>query len=345
MSNSPLVSVLLPFYNSEKYLKSAIQSILQQTYFNFELLLLDDGSTDGSLNIAKEFAQQDARIQVHHHSNMGLCKTLQKGVELVKGKYIARMDGDDIALPQRFELQVNYLEKHPNCVALGTALTIIDPENDVLCMPEITQEHEQLVAELLQWKGSRICHPTVMMRTDVVQAVGGYVQEYHFEDVDLFLRLAKQGKLANLSERLLQYRWHIGSVSHTRNHARINEIKRSILNKASAELGLSIPELHQESSKCTTSTSNTKNHSATPAKYTADYEAYCKWCLVARQSGFYGSSLKYLIRAFQSKPFTAKSYWLLLGFLLGEQTASRFWNSLIGVKRSVQQFQQFMIRA
>lgn len=332
-SNTPLVSVLLPFYNSEKYLKSAVQSILQQSYYNFELLLLDDGSTDNSLIIAKDFAQYDTRIEVYKHSNIGLCKTLQKGVEIAKGKYIARMDSDDIARPKRLELQVNYLEKHSDCVALGTALTIIDPEGKKLCQPDITQEHEQLVAELFQWKGPRICHPTVMMRTEAVRAVGGYLQEYHFEDVDLFLRLAKQGKLANLPNRLLEYRWHISSISHTRDHTRLQQIRQLILNKAASELNLIVPELQNEATEQTKFESSTETSFVISTNYSEDYEAYCRWCLIAQQSRFYITSWKYLIRAIRSKPFAAKSYWLLINYLFREQTACRFWNFLTAIKQ------------
>lgn len=341
MIDSPIISVILPFYNNERYLEAAIKSILKQTYRSFELLLLDDGSTDASLAIAQKYAQIDPRVKVHHHANMGLCRTLQKGVSLATGKYIARMDGDDIADPKRFELQMDYLEQNPDCVALGTALTVIDPDGDVICEPDITQEHEQLVKELLQWQGSRICHPTVMMRTELIRLVGGYTQEYHFEDVDLFLKLAKHGKLANLPDRLLWYRWHISSITYTRNPAIIREIKQTIYQRAIKQLQLS-------SLANATSLSLQNLESSSPAQvktYDPEYEAYCKWCVIARESKFYHSSFKYLLKIFKSKPFVPKTYWAMINFILGEQTGSAIWEILLIIKNRFVNIQRFMLKA
>ena len=341
MNVNPVISVILPFYNNQKYLANAIESILNQTYKNFELLLLDDGSTDDSLKIALKYADSDPRVKVHHHANMGLCKTLQKGVNLSTGQYIARMDGDDIAHPQRFELQINYLQQNPDCVVLGTALTVIDPDGDIIDQPKITLEHEKLVAELLQWRGSRICHPTVMMRTELIKLVGGYTQEYHFEDVDLFLKLAQHGKLANLSERLLFYRWHVTSISYTRNAAKIREIKQTIYNRVITELQL--PTLDQETNLY--SPSFVESASLVNVKsYDPEYEAYCKWCIIAREAKFYHSSFKYLRKIFQSQPLAAKTYWVILNFLLGKQTGSAIWQGLLMIKKIFMKNPLFMVK-
>ena len=315
MNEAPLISVLLPFYNSERYLDSAIFSILNQTCTVFELILLDDGSSDRSLAIATQIAQLDSRVKVHHHPNMGLCRTLQKGVDLAQGKYIARMDADDIAHPERFEHQLAYLEQHPNCVLLGTAITVIDPDNDKLHLPSVSPDHNTILSELLSWKGARICHPTVMMRTDIVRAVGGYTQEYHYEDIDLFLKLAQYGTLANLPERLLNYRWHLSSISHTRNYEKIAEIERKI---SRMYQGGAI----QQKISCTVESS-----------YFTAYESYCRWLILARRSGFWRSSLKYLFKIMINQPLAPKSYWILLNVILGEQSASAFWNRLLAIKR------------
>jgi glycosyltransferase involved in cell wall biosynthesis len=317
MNPLPLVSVLLPVYNGEKYLESAIESILNQTYSHFEVLLLDDGSTDQSLAIASTWAQQDARIQVHHHANRGLCQTLQKGVNLAQGKYIARMDADDIAHPERLERQVHYLEQHSDCVALGSAITVIDPENDRIVQPSVSQNHGAIVAELLSWQGARICHPTVMMRTEAVKAVGGYTQEYHYEDVDLFLKLAQRGTLANLPERLLDYRWHLSSISHTRNLARAAEIEQKISQIYQGDGARVLKSRPVDSSYFTT------------------YESYCRWSILARRSGFWRSSLKYLLRILISKPLTVKSYWILIHIILDESLASSVWNRMLALKHRI----------
>jgi glycosyltransferase involved in cell wall biosynthesis len=313
MSHLPLVSVLLPVYNGKKYLESAIGSILNQTYTNFEVILLDDGSSDNSLAIADRWASQDPRIQVYHHANQGLCQTLQKGVNLAKGKYIARMDADDIAHPERFERQVKYLEQQLDCVVLGTAITVIDPEGDRITQPAVSQDHESIVSELLNWTGARICHPTVMMRTESVKAVGGYTQEYHYEDIDLFLKLSQHGTLANLLERLLSYRWHLSSISHTRDQTKIADIEYKI-----SQTYQGCVQPHQVSCPV--------------ASYFTTYESYCRWAILARRSGFWRSSLKYLFRVLGSQPLKPKSYWALFHVMLGESIASSLWNSLLVIK-------------
>ncbi|MGG6263562.1 glycosyltransferase family 2 protein [Leptolyngbya sp. AN03gr2] len=310
----PLVSVLFPVYNAEKYLKSAIDSILKQTYSNFELILLDDGSTDQSFAIASQFAQQDARVQLSHHVNMGLCRTLQKGVSLAQGKYIARMDADDIAHPERFERQVAYLEAHPTCVVLGTAITVIDPENDKIDLPQVSQDHDTILAELLSWTGPRLCHPTVMMRTESVKAVDGYTQDYHYEDIDLFLKLSQIGTLANLPERLLNYRWHLSSITHTRNQAKIRAIQDKLCQTYPGSVMQPAPTCPIAS------------------VYYSPYESYCRWLILAHRSGFWRSSLKYLFRVLFSHPLTPKSYWALIIVLVGEKTAATCWNWLLAIK-------------
>jgi len=339
MTDIPLISVILPFYNTEKYLNLAIQSIIDQTYSNFELLLLDDGSTDNSREIALKYAEIDPRVKVHHHANMGVCRTLQKGVGLANGKYIARMDGDDIAHPQRFELQVNFLENNPTCVAVGTALIVIDPDGDVLCKPQITEDHDTLVRELLQWQGSRICHPTVMMRTEAVKAVGGYTQEHYFQDVDLFLKLATKGKLANLPERLLWYRFHIASVTQNRNYAKVNAAREAVYNRAVIALKYSL-ETTEKFLPLPSSINSAKYQNI--STYPQEYEAHCMWCLVARESGFYHTSLKYLIRIFQSKPFTSKTYWVIINFIFGKEKGSAIWQGLLRIKKLVMNNTIFM---
>ena len=337
MLNPPLVSVLLPVYNGEKYLDQAVQSILNQTYRNFELILLDDGSSDCSLKIAQTYADTDKRVRVYSHENMGLCRTLQKGVSLSLGKYIARMDADDIALPERFEQQVKYLESNPSCVVLGAGTIVIDPQDNLLYAPELTQGHEKILLELLQWKGSRICHPTVMMRTETVRAVGGYVQEYHYEDIDLFLKLAKVGKLENLPQKLLKHRLHLNSVCHTRNDLELNEIKQKIYLDAIKNLNISVDFCEQNGL--------TLPQPIDTSEYYSEYEVYRRWSVLARRSGFYITSLKYVYKAFANKPFKTKTYWTLLYCLFGEKYSSLVWNILLKAKQNIFKRKTFITQA
>jgi len=327
MKGEPLVSVLLPFYNAEKYLGVAIESILNQTYSHFELLLLDDGSSEQSLKIAEHYAKQDTRIKVYHHENMGVCGTLQRGVSLAQGKYIARMDADDIACPERFQQQLHYLEQNPDCVVLGTRTVVVDPENQILYSPQVSTGHEEILKELLQWRGSRLCHPTVMMPTEAVKAVGGYTQEYMNDDIDLFLKLTKSGKFANLPEPLLRHRVHLSSVCHTRDESEVDRIKKRIYFDAIANLSLSQEFL--EANQITPPTSSLASD------YYSAYEVYRRWCLLARRSGFYRSSLKYCYKTFVNQPFQAKTYWTLFHCLMGEHYGSALWKFLMNIRQTL----------
>lgn len=213
----PRISVILAAYNSEKYLVQAVRSILQQTYRDFELLLFDDGSTDSTPRIVADFARQDPRVIAISRPNKGLTRTLNEGIERATGEYLARMDADDISLPERFEKQVAYLDAHPECVCLGTRVTLIDPYGSPIRVGDHKLTHEQIESDLLQGIGWAIVHPAAMMRTESVRRIGGYREQFKTsQDLDLFLRLAEIGKLANLPEPLVQYRQHFESVNNTK---------------------------------------------------------------------------------------------------------------------------------
>jgi glycosyltransferase involved in cell wall biosynthesis len=227
----PLVSVLLPVYNCERFLEAAIRSVLQQSLPDFELLVLNDGSKDRSREIAERVAKGDDRVHVLSFDNRGIVRTLNDGLERSRGELIARMDADDLALPLRFERQVAYLASHSDVVALGTHAVMIDPDGDPIC-PWVVQleSHEEIDRRLLgKTGGGTIVHPTVMIRRDVLVAVGGYRIECQWaEDLDLFLRLAEVGRLANLPDILLQYRQHFSSVGVTRRNEQRAAAQRSV---------------------------------------------------------------------------------------------------------------------
>jgi len=215
--SSPVVSVLMPVYNAEKYLAEAVESILVQTFQDFEFIIIDDGSTDRTHAILGECQRKDERIRLYSRENRGLVPTLNEGLSYARGRYIARMDADDISLPERFQVQVEYLEKNSDHVAVGTKVLIIDPEGLPICPFSTLLNHEDIDGAHLSLKGGAITHPSVMMRKEAVLAVGGYRQEYiHAEDLDLFMRLAEIGRLANLAECLFQYRMHYGSIGNSK---------------------------------------------------------------------------------------------------------------------------------
>jgi glycosyltransferase involved in cell wall biosynthesis len=212
--NAPLISVLLPVHNAARYVAGSIESILGQTLGDFELLILDDGSTDGSLEVLRRYAGRDPRIRLTSRPNKGLAPSLNELIDRARGEYLARMDADDVALPERFERQVAYLRAHPECVLLGCRVRLIDPDGDPLCDWCNRQDHEALDAVFLRGEMStEISHPAIMMRRDAVLAVGKYREFPVIEDVDLFLRLAERGRIANLPEVLLLYRIHAENIS------------------------------------------------------------------------------------------------------------------------------------
>jgi len=202
MSN-PLVSVVLSVYNGEKYLLETIESILNQTYNNFEFIIIDDGSTDKSLEIIKSY--NDERMVLISRENRGLVASLNEGIEKAKGVYIARMDADDISLETRFEEQVAFMEQNPNIGVCGTAIIGFgeDMEERVATYAAL---NSRLQTELLF--SSIFAHPTVMMRKEILLKHNlKYEKEsLHAEDFALWVSLAQYTKFANLKEPLLKYR-------------------------------------------------------------------------------------------------------------------------------------------
>jgi glycosyltransferase involved in cell wall biosynthesis len=216
----PRISVVLPIFNSERYLSEAVDSILAQTFEDFELLLFDDGSTDGSSKIAQEAAARDTRVILVRGDHRGYVSWLNTGVEMAKAEFIARMDADDIASHDRFERQVEFLEKHPECCVVGTRAIRIDPDGSPISPWRVPEDHVEIDGRHIQGRPGAIIHPSVMMRKRALSGVGGYRAQYEpAEDYDLFLRLAEVGRVANLGEPLLRYRIHEKCVTFARAEA------------------------------------------------------------------------------------------------------------------------------
>jgi len=201
----PLVSVILPVYNGATYLDESIKSILNQTFTDFELIIVNDGSKDNSLEILRGF--QDSRIQIIDQKNMGLAATLNKSISLAKGKYIARQDQDDISFPQRLEKQVAFLEKNEMVGMIGCHADIIGLNGKKIGLHKHPSEDYQLKFFLLH--NNPFVHSSVMFRKTVFDDVGLYTtdpQRQPPEDYELFSRIARVWKLANLPEVLHIYR-------------------------------------------------------------------------------------------------------------------------------------------
>lgn len=227
---SPAVTVILPVYNAQRYIGAAVQSILDQTFRDFELIVINDGSTDGTLAILGQLAAVDSRIKLISRPNTGYVVALNEGLDLARGEFIARMDADDISLPERFEKQVAYLRANPDCVLLGTNVAQMDADGMVIGpMPDIDYGHEKIDHALLR-RGWPVVHPAVMMRTDAVKKAGGYVVEYcPNEDHDLFLKLGEMGRLENLPDLLVHYRKHDASQSAQKMEQTIELVSRIII--------------------------------------------------------------------------------------------------------------------
>ncbi len=199
------LSVILPVRDGETYLDAAIASIRAQSFGDFELLVIDDGSRDGSAAIATGHAAEDARVILIANAGSGLVSALNFGMAKAQAPLIARMDADDIALPQRFARQMARMQAEPDLLVLGTGFVQIDGGGRQLGtnVPP-TEPHD--IARILQ-RVNAIAHPTVIMRKAAVEAAGGYREAYvRAEDYDLWLRLAERGKLANIAEPLIEYR-------------------------------------------------------------------------------------------------------------------------------------------
>lgn len=206
----PKVSVLMPVYNAEKYLKRAIESILSQTFDDWELIIINDGSTDTSRQLIENF-HDDRIFCIDNEKNIGLIKTLNKGIKLCNGRYIARMDADDIALPNRLEKQVLFLDYHPDYIMCGTNAIVID--NDERPIGKIRNFANNDLLQINLLFSNPFIHPCIMIKKQILEQ-NLYDENYkHIEDYDLWCRIARFGKIANLNENLLLYRWHDSNIS------------------------------------------------------------------------------------------------------------------------------------
>lgn len=214
--NKPIVSVVMPVYNQQPYVEEAVRSILVQTFTDFELVAIDDGSTDDSLQILQRLAGADARIRVYSQENRGRAATRNRGLELARADLVAMMDPDDVAMPERLALQMTYMEAHPECVALGGQFESVCMEGLPLFASDLPLEHVGIEARLLDDDGQALHQGVSILRRRVCLEAGGYDQRYASgEDTDLFLRMALKGRLANLPEVLLRYRQHPKNTFNT----------------------------------------------------------------------------------------------------------------------------------
>ncbi|MBS1227021.1 MAG: glycosyl transferase [Proteobacteria bacterium] len=210
----PSISVILPVYNGAEDVAKSIQTVLTQTFSDFELIVIDDGSKDNSSEVLGEI--NDPRLRLYRQENIGLAATLNRGIGLARGRYIARQDQDDLSMPTRFAEQFEYMEAHPDCALLGTRAEIWVGDKRSDRNHDHPTVNAALRFELLF--NNPFVHSSVMLRKDALDAVGGYSTDKTRqppEDYELWSRLARGYEVANLSERLLAYREVPASMSRT----------------------------------------------------------------------------------------------------------------------------------
>lgn len=217
--NEPLLSVILPVYNAEKYLKQSIESILKQTYKNFEFIIINDGSNDNSMRIINKYANEDNRIRIIDRDNRGLVYSLNEGISISKGKYIARMDADDISMPERFEKQLHFFNQNNDYGVVSSFINVFGhgySENENMEYEFMHNKENIELIDILCCK-HYICHPTVMIKKYIFDKYGGYREDYRYsEDLELWSRLLRNGiKFKNLPDKLLKYRRDKGSKTYS----------------------------------------------------------------------------------------------------------------------------------
>lgn len=242
--SAPAISVLMPVYNGGSYLSAAIESILNQDFTDFEFLLINDGSTDNSEQIILSYT--DPRIlYIKNETNIRLIATLNKGIELCRGKYIVRMDADDISEQSRLKIQYAFMESQPDVALCGSWFKLFGEQHSTI---KYTGQHNTIRMKMLYQ--CHFCHPSVIMRTAVIKQIEPKFDAafIHAEDYEFFSRICEKFKVANIQQALLQYRFHTGSVSAQNKNTQVNNssvIKKRMFAKMGIEATEADLQLYQ----------------------------------------------------------------------------------------------------
>lgn len=266
--SKPLVSVLIPCYNVEDYVVESVTSIIDQTYSDLEIIVINDCSSDNTLDRLQELANRDSRIKIYsNETNLKLIKTLNKGIELCNGTYIARMDADDISFPTRIEKQVSFLEQNLDYDVVSTMFYTFRTGRSKYNLYKNPKTYDELQAYLLFRSG--ICHPAVMIRKTLFSELGLRFEEkyLHVEDYALWSKALYCTKLANIDEPLLYYRVHEHQVS-TLNEKKQIDNKKEVFKIHCEKLGLSSDakdlDVYASVAECV------------PSEFTLDYLERCE---------------------------------------------------------------------
>lgn len=269
---NPLISVVMAVHNGEQFICEAIDSILRQTFKDFEFIIIDDGSTDSTPALLKEYQNRDPRIYIKKFvQNQGLTICLNAGIQLARGKYIARMDADDISLPYRFEEQIKYLDEHPGVAALGTGFTLVDEVGN-----HIKDYIFSIYPEVLKWNllfSNPISHPSVMLHRSVINEIGGYdPQLRRAQDYDLWWRISFAGRLGNLKDIHLLLRQHSERVTNKHQGEQVDSARKIKKKYLDMLLARDIPESVLDNIKGKRTTAKS---AAMASNIILDYCHYC----------------------------------------------------------------------
>lgn len=236
----PLVSVVLAVHDGERYLAAAIDSIVAQTYRNFELIIIDDGSTDRSVAIVESYADPRIRL-VHNGANLGLVASLNRGIALARGELVARMDADDVADAERLERQVARFARDPDLVVLGTGVRYVDASGASVGVP-VGQPTGAIAVGWRLLRGNCVFHPSAMIHRERAAGELRYDPAFaHAEDYELWLRLCRHHSLDNLPDVLLSHRRHADSISSRYPRDQLAAAARALSGHVQREFGMTVP--------------------------------------------------------------------------------------------------------
>lgn len=313
LPRSPVVSVTMPAYNAERYIERSIASILAQSFTDLELLIVDDCSTDATRTIVELLRASDERIRILDGSHEGIAVARNLAARHAVGSYVAVLDADDLATPDRFAVQVAYLASHPEVVAVGGQGFGIDADGLPIAPLDVPLTHEEIDAAHMRGDGAMVIHSASMIRREVLATLGGYRTSLpQSEDYDLWLRLAEVGRLANLPDVVVHYRMHTASITNQRNSEQLRCHAAAL---ADARWRRGLPAV---SAKDNTPGSVPPGEAATPAQHEAAEPELSPGEMAAKTHRWYAglaldagnvaTARKHAWHALCSLPFSAKSW-------------------------------------
>ncbi len=281
----------MPLYNAGSYLAEAIESILRQTLSDFEFVLLDDGSKDGSRQTAERFAQRDPRMVVISRENRGIVVTRNELIARASAPKLAWLDHDDVALPDRLAKQAAFMDVNPGCVIVGSRVLFIDADGDPLREEATELTHEEIDASHIA--GRVVLFQTAsMMSTAALRDIGGYRKDFELaEDYDVYFRMAEKGTLANLKDVLTKHRQHVSSAGHQATDRQLRAADAAI-NAARSARGL--PPFTRQA--------QVQGHQLTLAKQ------HLIWSWWALASGYKDSARKHAFEAARRAPLNTEAW-------------------------------------